>query len=31
MIEYGGSGGTTAAVVARQVLEACVEQGYLPK
>ena len=31
MIEYGGSGGLTAASVAKQVLEACEEQGYLPK
>jgi penicillin-binding protein 2 len=29
MVEYGGSGGAAAANVARQVIEACVEHGYL--
>jgi penicillin-binding protein 2 len=30
MLEYGGSGGNTAASVAKGVIEACVERGYLP-
>jgi cell division protein FtsI/penicillin-binding protein 2 len=30
-VEYGGSGGGAAAAVARQVLAACVEHGYLQK
>lgn len=29
MVEYGGSGGLAAAAVARDVLTACVELGYL--
>ena len=29
LLEYGGSGGADAAVVARGVLEACKEHGYL--
>lgn len=29
MAEYGGSGGKAAAAIARQVLTACVENGYL--
>jgi cell division protein FtsI/penicillin-binding protein 2 len=29
MVEYGGSGGTAAASVARESLEACIERGYL--
>lgn len=31
MVEYGGGGGATAGWVARQMLEACVVRGYLPK
>ena len=30
LVEYGGSGGAAAAGVAANVLEACVEHGYLP-
>jgi penicillin-binding protein 2 len=30
MVEYGGSGGYSAASVLRDALEACVEHGYLP-
>ncbi len=29
LVEYGGSGGRTAAPIARQILEACIEHGYL--
>jgi len=29
LVEYGGSGGITAAAVAHDVLAACVKQGYL--
>jgi cell division protein FtsI/penicillin-binding protein 2 len=31
MVEYGGSGGATAGVIAKSVLEACIEHGYLPR
>ena len=31
LVEYGGSGGTAAAPIARDVLEACVEHGYLAR
>ncbi len=31
LVEYGGSGGVTAAAVAHEVLAACVEHGYLTK
>lgn len=31
MVEYGGSGGKTAASVARDVLEACMVHGYLAR
>jgi penicillin-binding protein 2 len=31
MVEYGGSGGVTAGYVAKCVLDACIEHGYLPK
>lgn len=30
MVEYGGGGGTAAGSVVRQLLEACIEHGYLP-
>ncbi len=30
LLEYGGSGGLAAAGVAKGVIEACVEHGYLP-
>jgi penicillin-binding protein 2 len=30
MVEYGGSGGATAGRVAKHVIEACVQHGYLP-
>jgi hypothetical protein len=31
-VEYGGSGGTgPSALITRDVLEACVEHGYLPR
>ncbi|WP_428937049.1 peptidoglycan D,D-transpeptidase FtsI family protein [Fontivita pretiosa] len=29
MVEYGGGGGATAGQVARQLLDACVQHGYL--
>jgi penicillin-binding protein 2 len=29
MVEYGGSGGIAAAAPARELLEACIERGYL--
>ena len=29
MVEYGGGGGTVAGSVARELLEGCVEHGYL--
>ncbi len=29
MVEYGGPGGTMAAPIARDILEACIRQGYL--
>jgi penicillin-binding protein 2 len=29
MVEYGGSGGGAAAAVAREILTACVDRGYL--
>jgi len=29
LVEYGGSGGTAAGPIARDVLEACIEHGYL--
>ena len=29
MVEYGGAGGHVAGNIARQVLDACVECGYL--
>lgn len=29
MVEYGGSGGATAASIGQRVLEACIEHGYL--
>ena len=31
LVEYGGSGGITAAAVAHDVLAACVEHGYLSR
>jgi hypothetical protein len=30
-VEYGGSGGGSAGPMARQVLEACIEHGYLSR
>lgn len=30
MVEYGASGGATAGRVAKHVIEACVQHGYLP-
>lgn len=30
MVEYGGGGGTAAGSVVKQLLEACLEHGYLP-
>ncbi|HTL31083.1 MAG TPA: penicillin-binding transpeptidase domain-containing protein [Tepidisphaeraceae bacterium] len=30
MVEYGGSGGATAGVLANDILGACIEHGYLP-
>ncbi|HEY8668986.1 MAG TPA: penicillin-binding transpeptidase domain-containing protein [Tepidisphaeraceae bacterium] len=30
MVEYGGSGGHVAGPIAREILEACIEHGYLP-
>jgi penicillin-binding protein 2 len=30
MVEYGGSGGATAGRVAKRVVEACIQHGYLP-
>jgi penicillin-binding protein 2 len=30
LVEYGGSGGRDAGPVAQQILQACVEHGYLP-
>jgi hypothetical protein len=30
MIEYGGAGGKSAGYVAKRILEACIEHGYLP-
>lgn len=29
MVEYGGSGGHAAGIIARNVLDACIEHGYL--
>jgi cell division protein FtsI/penicillin-binding protein 2 len=29
MVEYGGSGGATAGAIARQLLDACIQHGYL--
>ena len=29
MVEYGGSGGTSAACVANGVVDACIKHGYL--
>jgi penicillin-binding protein 2 len=29
LVEYGGSGGKTAAYIARELLEACIRHGYL--
>jgi cell division protein FtsI/penicillin-binding protein 2 len=29
LVEYGGSGGQAAAYIAREVIESCVEHGYL--
>lgn len=31
MVEYGGSGGITAADIAKDVIEACIQHGYLTK
>lgn len=31
MVEYGGSGGATAAGIAQKMLEACIEHGYLTR
>ncbi len=31
MMEYAGAGGSAAVPMARQVLEACIDQGYLSK
>src|SRR5690606_27172933 len=31
MVEYGGSGGNTAADIAQRTIEACIEHGYLSK
>jgi cell division protein FtsI/penicillin-binding protein 2 len=31
LLEYGGSGGRDAAPVARAILDACADHGYLPK
>ncbi len=31
LVEYGGAGGTAAAPIAREILEACVEHGYLAR
>ncbi len=30
MVEYGGSGGATAGTIAKDILAACIEHGYLP-
>ncbi len=30
MVEYGGGGGVAAGSVCKQLLEACIEHGYLP-
>lgn len=30
LVEYGGGGGTAAGSVVKKLLEACIEQGYLP-
>ena len=30
LVEYGGGGGTVAGAVAREVVQACSERGYLP-
>lgn len=30
LVEYGGTGGTAAGSVVKKLLEACVDQGYLP-
>lgn len=31
LVEYGGGGGATAGYVARQMLDACIGHGYLPR
>ncbi len=31
LVEYGGSGGATAAPIARDLLEACIRHGYLAR
>ena len=31
MVEYGGSGGVSAASVGREILVACINRGYLAK
>lgn len=31
LVEYGGAGGAAAAPIARDILEACVEHGYLAR
>ncbi len=31
MVEYGGSGGATAAGIGQRMLEACIEHGYLTR
>jgi penicillin-binding protein 2 len=31
MVEYGGSGGATAGTIAKDVLDACIEHGYLQR
>jgi cell division protein FtsI/penicillin-binding protein 2 len=31
MVEYGGSGGATAGVLANDILGACIEHGYLQR
>ena len=31
LVEYGGSGGSTAGPIAKKLLEACQEDGYLPR